>query len=81
MLNKKTTSEKIASLASHILTDNSASATAKKLAGSALSQVNGGNQTGKDMEHLASTVLKSDKYSEETKELAGSILSQSNKNR
>lgn len=81
MTNNKTTSDKIASLASHILTDNNASATAKSLAGSALSQVNKENQTGKNLEHLASVVLKSDKYSNETKELAGSILSQSNKTR
>jgi hypothetical protein len=81
MTNKKTTSEKVASLASQVLTNNNSSATAKSLAGSALSQVNKDNQTGKQLEHLASEVLKSNKYNEATKELAGSILSQSNKNR
>lgn len=81
MKNTKTTSTKIASLASQILTDSHSSSTAKSLAGSALSQVNKINQTGKQLEHLASNVLKSEKYSNETKELAASILSQSNKNR
>jgi hypothetical protein len=81
MSNKKTTSDKIASLAAHILHDNNASETAKSLAGSALSQVNKGNQTGGQLEDLASKVLQSNKYSHETKELAGSVLSQSNKQR
>lgn len=81
MSNKKTTSEKIATLAAHVLKDNDASEIAKKLAGSALSQVNKGNQTGSELEDLASKVLQSDKYSHETKELAGSVLSQSNKSR
>lgn len=79
--NKKTTSGKIASLASKVLTDDTSSATAKKLAGSALSQVNKGNQTGSDMEDLASKVLSSDKYSKETHQLAASVLSQSNQER
>lgn len=81
MSNKKVTSDPIASLAAKILHDNNSSDTAKSLAGSALSQVNRGNETGKDLEALASMVLKSPKYSEETKELAGSVLSQSDKNR
>jgi len=81
MSNKKTTSEKIASLASQILHDNNASETARSLAGSALSQLNRGNQTGSKLEDIASKVLQSDKYNKETKELAGSVLSQSNKGR
>lgn len=80
-MNKKTTSKNVASLAAQILKDASASATAKKLAGSALSQVNGGNQTSSQMEDFASKVLKSTKYSDDTKTLAGSVLSQSNKER
>lgn len=80
-MNKKTTSNKIASLASQVLTDNNSSEIAKSLAGSALSQVNKGNQTGKELENLASQVLQSNKYSDTTKELAGSILSQSDKKR
>jgi hypothetical protein len=81
MSNKKITSHPVASLASHILHDKNASGTAKSLAGSALSQVNKGNETGKTLEKLASEVLQSNKYSTETKELAGSVLSQSDKKR
>ncbi|MBO0950629.1 hypothetical protein [Fibrella forsythiae] len=79
--NSKTTSPSIASQAAKTLGDPNASATAKKLAASALSQVNKGNQTGSDMETVASKVLNSPKYSDETKDLAASILSQSNKDR
>lgn len=79
--NNKTTSKEIASLASKILTNENSSKTAKKLAGSALSQINKGNQTGAEMEEKASNVLKSGKYSDDTKSLAASILSQSNKDR
>ncbi len=81
MANKKTTSPSIASLASKVLQDSQASNAAKSLAGSALSQVNKGNETGKQLEHLASTVLNSDKFNEASKALAGSILSQSDKKR
>ena len=81
MANTKKTSHSIASLASKVLKDNQASDTAKSLAGSALSQVNKGHETGKQLEHLASTVLHSEKYSNVSKALAGSILSQSDKNR
>lgn len=81
MVNKKTTSDKIASLASHILQDKNASDTAKSLAGSALSQVNHSHQTGNELEDLAARVLQSNKYSKETREIAGSVLSQSNKKR
>ncbi len=81
MSNKKITSEKIASLASDVLKDKNASDAAKSLAGSALSQVNKGNQTGSKLEDLAAVVLHSPKYRKEKKELAGSVLSQSNKKR
>lgn len=80
-MNNKKTSKPIASLASEILRDDNSSAIAKKLAGSALSQVNKENQTGSQMESIASKVLESSKYSEQTKSLAGSILSQSEKKR
>lgn len=80
-MNNKITSHKIGSLASKTLTDTSSSKIAKALAGSALSQINKGNQTGSSMESKASKVLQSDKYSDTTKSLAASILSQSNKNR
>jgi len=80
-MNNKKTSKPIASLASEILRDPNSSAIQKTLAGSALSQVNKGNQTGSEMESIASKVLGSTKYSEETKSLAGSIVSQSDKKR
>lgn len=78
-MNNKVTSPKIASLAAKVLHDPSASATAKQLAGSALSQVNKQNQSSPKLDHIASNVLKSEKYSEATKELAGSVLAQSRK--
>jgi hypothetical protein len=80
-MNKKKTSPKIASLASKTLTNSQSSATAKKLAGSVLSQTKSKNQTGAEMEEYASSVLKSTKYNTDTKKLAGSVLSQSNKKR
>jgi hypothetical protein len=81
MSNKKHTSSPIASKASQMLHDKSSSEVAKQLAGSALSQVNKGNETGKAMETIASNVLKSDKYSNSTKALAASVLAQSDKSR
>jgi hypothetical protein len=80
-MNNKKTSKPIASLASEILRDPNSSAIQKTLAGSALSQVNKGNQTGSEMESIASKVLGSTKYNEDTKSLAGSIVSQSDKKR
>jgi hypothetical protein len=80
-MSKKSTSVGVAALASKVLNNNSSSVTAKQLAGSTLSQVNKGNQTGSKMEDLASKVLDSPKYSAETKTLAGSVLSQSVKGR
>jgi hypothetical protein len=79
--NTKKTSKNVASQAAKILNDEKSSKTAKKLAGSALAQVDKDKQTSAELEDLASKVLKSDKYSKETKELAGSVLSQSNKDR
>ena len=79
--NVKKTSASIAQLASDTLRNPNSSETAKKLAGSALSQVNKGAQTGEKMETVASEVLRSKKYSNNTKDLAASILSQSNKER
>lgn len=76
-MNKKTTSAGVASRAAHTLNDNNASATAKSLAASALSQVNRGHQTGAAAEDLAARVLASTKYNEQTKEYAASVLSQS----
>lgn len=81
MSNHKTTSPNVASEAARILQDPGASATAKSLAGSALSQRTPSHQTGASMEDLASRVLDSPKYSDATKTLAGSVLSQSDKPR
>lgn len=81
MSKNKVTSNKIASLASQVLTSNSSSNIAKKLAGSALSQKNTQKNTSTEMETIASKVLQSQKYSEETQTLAASVLSQSIKNR
>ena len=81
MANQKKTSKEVASLASEVLRNPNSSETAKKLAGSALSQMNGSKETGKEMETFASMVLKSEKFSEKTKELAASVLTQSDKNR
>lgn len=80
-MNSKKSSQKIASLASKTLMDNQSSATAKKLAGSVLSQTKTTNQTGAKMEGYASAILKSNKYSSVIKALAGSVLTQSNKKR
>lgn len=79
--NTKRSSDELTQLASSTLTNNSSSQTAKKLAGSVLSQANTNNQTGKEMETLASKVLQSNKYNDQTKTLAASVLSQSNKKR
>lgn len=81
MANRKQTSTSVATLASEVLQNNNASATAKSLAGSVLSQSGTSRQTGAEMEDKASRVLQSDKYSAETKTLAGSVLSQANKGR
>lgn len=80
-MNRKKTSSSVASDAARTLRDPNASQIQKKLAGSALSQVQKNNQTGKQMEQIASDALSSPKYSELTKKLAGSILSQSDRKR
>lgn len=79
--NTKTSSSGLTSQAAQTLSNPNASATAKKLAASVLSQADSNKQTGAKMEDLASRVLQSSKYSDDTKSLAGSVLSQSNKNR
>ncbi len=81
MKNNKQTSKSVATQAAQILKDPSASQTAKRLAGSALSQRDRSNQTGAELEDLASRVLDSSKYNQDTKALAGSVLSHSNKKR
>lgn len=80
-MNNKVTTDSLASLAAMVLHDQQSSETARRLAGSALSQVNRGNETTSNLAALASQVLTSNKYSEITKELAGSVLSLADKNR
>ena len=80
-VNTKQTSKVVATLASHTLHDPKASAIAKSLAASALSQTHTKNQTGAEMEHKAGQVLHSDKYSKDTKTLAASVVAQANKER
>ncbi len=80
-MNKKQSSTRLASEASKILNDKSASNIQRSLAGGVLSQRSPAKQTGAAMEDKASKVLQSDKYSDATRSLAGSLLSQSNKNR
>lgn len=77
-MNKKT-SQKVASHAGKIMSDNNSSTIQRKLAGTVLSQAGNNKTTSENMEAIASKVLKSDKYSAETKELAASALSQSTK--
>jgi hypothetical protein len=81
MPNRKTTAPSVGSQAARVLQSLTASATAKTLAASALSQRAPSRQTGAEIEDLASRVLNSPKYSPETKSLAGSVLSQANKQR
>ena len=77
MSNQKKTSEQVGTIASNVLKDPNSSKIAKKLAGSALSQVNTNKQPTKEMETTSSNVTSSTKYSKQTKTLAASILSQS----
>lgn len=79
--NSKGTSKGMASEASKVLRNRTASATAKSLAGSALAQAGTAKQTGARLEYRASQVLGSSRYGASTKALAGSVLSQSNKKR
>lgn len=79
MANKKTTSNSIASTAAKILSNPNSTSQSKKLAGSALSQVNKGNETSSKMEKIASKVLDNPNSNSVEKKLAGSVLSQANK--
>lgn len=72
----KVSSKDLSSLASKILKDKNSSETAKKLAGSVLSQAKKEKVSSEDLSSLASHVLNSPKYSKTTKSLAASVLSQ-----
>ena len=77
--NSKQSGAKVTPLAASTLANPNASATAKSLAGSVVSQAHTGKQSGTAIESKASMVLQSEKFSKETKSLAGSVLSQSRK--
>jgi len=76
MPNGDHTSAEIATLASDILRDESASEDARELAGSALSQTAPPSHTSERMAELASRVLNDPTSGEREKSLAGSILEQ-----
>lgn len=79
--NTKHTSAQVATRAGEVLRDPNTSMTAKRLAGSALSQSGTARQTGAGLEDLASRVLRDERYGSQTKQLAASVLAQSNKQR
>jgi len=80
-MNSKTSSQKMATMAAKILSDDTASRIQRSLAASVVAQASTGKQTGAEMENVASKVLQSSKYSDETKSLAASVLSQSDRSR
>ena len=80
-MNSKTSSQKMATMAAKILSDDTASRIQRSLAASVVAQASTGKQTGAGMENVASKVLQSSKYSDETKSLAASVLSQSDRSR
>ena len=61
-MNKKVSSEEMASLASEVLRDKGASKVQKTLAGSVLSQAASGKETGADMEALVILPKRSSVY-------------------
>lgn len=77
MVNTKRTSDRLASLAGEVLSDDGASKVQRTLAASTLAQVGNRKESSEAMQALAARVLSSDKYNATTKELAGSVLSQS----
>lgn len=80
-MNNKTSSQKMATKAAKILSNDTASRIQRSLAASVVAQASTGKQTGAEMEDVASRVLQSTKYSDETKSLAASVLSQSDRSR
>lgn len=79
--NRKATSPAVARIAAEVLDNKNASAIARKLAGSALSQTEMSKQTGAKMEKIASAALQDGRLAEETKTLAASVLAQANRAR
>lgn len=80
-MNKKTSTQKMATKAAKILGNDSSSRIQRSLAASVISQAAKHKTTGASLEGIASSVMKSPKYSKTTKSLAASILSQSDRSR
>ena len=79
-LMKKGTAQKIAKQAAKILDNPSSSQTAKRLAGSALTQSKAPNErTSAKLASLASKVLQDGRFSDEAKTLAATVLAQRKK--
>lgn len=72
---EKKTSDEIASKASEVLRDGRTADDSKSVAGSALSQVQGGS-TSDEVAKKASDVMQSDEHSDTSKSVAASALSQ-----
>lgn len=81
MANTKQTSHRVASTAARTLSNPSASALQKSLAGSALRQSGSKAQTGARMEAKASQALTNPRSAAVTKVLGASLVSQSNRKR
>ena len=77
--NSKQTSHDIASLASDVLRDPTASKEEKSLAASVLAQSSNQKETGKEVEKLASRMLKDAHADSVAKRLAASALAQAHK--
>lgn len=79
--NEKTTSQSMASKASRVLRDKSASKDARSLAASVLSQRDPSKQTGSKIEDLARKLFTDKASSDEVRSLAASAMSQANRER
>mgnify|MGYP001448809590 CR=1 FL=1 len=79
--NDKVTSQDMASKASRVLRDKTATPRARSLAASVLSQRDPAKQTGSKMEDLAVEVMNDRSSSEDARSLAASALSQANRAR
>lgn len=79
--NEKATSKDMASKASRILRDGSASKDARSLAASVLSQRDPSRQTGSKIEDLARKLFTDKSVSDDVRSLAASAMSQANRER
>ena len=80
-INRKQTSDHVASLAAKTLNDPNASQIQRSLAASALAQSAGARQTGAEMEDAAARALANPNSADLTLTLAASVLAQANKER